>query len=438
MYQAKEEAKLQDLYLVTLRSGPFSHENFSPSEDLLKFLSNECKVLVVGAGGLGCELLKDLALSGFRNIEVIDLDVVDVTNLNRQFLFRQQDVGKPKAEVAAAFIAKRIKDINIKGHYANIYDQSREFYRQFNLVVAGLDSIDARRWLNETLIDLVETDEDGTIDVSTVIPLIDGGTEGFRGQARVIIPKMSACFECNLDLFPPQVSYPLCTIANTPRLPEHCIEYASVILWPQLQPFGVGTKVDGDNPEHVKWIFERAQERANQFHIQGVTYRLSQGVIKHIIPAVASTNAIVAASCANEAFKLATYIANPLNNYMLYNGESGVYTYAFENERREGCPACGRAQPKKICVSPKWTLADLIEVLREDTELRVKSPSLTVSSRALYYSSPASLEQATKENLTQHLDCLLEEGCEVFLTDPALPLGRKLQIFFHKCSKKNK
>eukprot|EP00871_Galdieria_phlegrea_P002978 jgi/Galph1/3681/GphlegSOOS_G2351.1 len=432
------EPQSYDLQLLTCRSGPFAHPSFQPSQEVLEFLKNECKVLVVGAGGLGCELLKDLALCGFRNIQVIDLDVVDVTNLNRQFLFRQEDIGKSKAEVAARFITRRITGIHIKGHYANIYDQPREFYKQFNLVVAGLDSIDARRWLNAVLVELVQTEEDGSVDLSTVIPLIDGGTEGFKGQARVIIPKISACFECNLDLFPPQVSYPLCTIANTPRLPEHCVEYVTVVLWPQLNPFGNGVKIDGDNPEHVKWITERAQERANEFHIQGVNYRLSQGVVKHIIPAVASTNAIIAAACATEALKLATYIAQPLNNYMMFNGEFGIYTYSFENERRKDCPACGRPEPKKICVSPKWTLADLIEVLREDNELQIKHPSLKTVSRALYYSSPPSLEQATREALSQCLDILVEEGEEVFLTDPVLPMGRKLQIFFHKCSRGNK
>ena len=117
---------------------------------------------------------------------------------------------------------------------------------QFNLIICGLDSVEARRWINATLVNMVDSDNPESLK-----PLIDGGTEGmlslyqpflcdssafagFKGQARVILPTVTSCYECSLDMLNKPTAFPICTIANTPRLPEHCIEWASVLEWPRV------------------------------------------------------------------------------------------------------------------------------------------------------------------------------------------------------------
>lgn len=417
-------------YLLRHSAAHSKHLSPSAADATQTFLREHCKILIIGAGGLGCELLKDVALSGFRHIHVIDLDTIDVTNLNRQFLFRSADVGKPKATVAAAFVNSRVPGLNVVAHHANIMDFDQDFYRQFNIVIAGLDSIDARRWLNAMLVGLVELEPDGSPKQSTVIPLIDGGTEGFQGQARVIYPRFSSCFECTVGLFPPARNFPLCTIANTPRLPEHCIEYANVVLWDKLKPFG-DVKLDLDNVEHTSWLYEQAKARAEQFGIQGVTYRLTQGVAKNIVPAVASTNAIIAAACANEAVKMITSIGINMSDYMMYNGRDSVYTYTYESEKRPDCPVCGAPVPRKLKANADSTLAEFLEVLAADPDLRSRKPFLrTAAGKTLYASAPPTLQKATAGNLERCLSALFDSGAELTLTDRDLPFVRTLFVNF--------
>lgn len=140
---------------------------------------------------------------------------------------------------------------------------------------------------------------------------------------------------------PPETTYPLCTIKETPRLPEHCIQYAFVIEWPLHFPT---RKLDGDSPEDMKWVCARAEERAKLFGIEGVTYRLTMGVVKNIIPAVASTNALVAAACVNETFKILTGCNYKMNNYMQYMGQTRVSVSMFEYERSPDCLVCSRKE----------------------------------------------------------------------------------------------
>src|SRR3989338_9483713 len=104
------------------------------------------KVLVVGAGGIGCELLKNLVLSGFENIEIIDMDTIDLSNLNRQFLFRHHHIGAPKSVVARESALAFNPLAKIVAHHANIKEArfGVSFFQQFSLVMNALDNLDAR------------------------------------------------------------------------------------------------------------------------------------------------------------------------------------------------------------------------------------------------------------------------------------------------------
>ena len=285
-----------------------------------------------------------------------------------------------------------------------IQDKPLDFYEQFHVIVLGLDSLEARRYMNSVACSFLEFDADGSPNLATVKPLIDGGTEGFKGHARVLIPGVTPCFECTLWLFPPQTKFPLCTLAETPRTAPHCIEYAKIVLWPRERP---DDEFDADADEHMNWIFEKAAERAKAYGIPGVTYHLTQGVVKNIIPAIASTNALIAAACALEAFKLVTLCCTGLNNYMMYVGTDSIYTLSSSYEKDESCPICSAGVA--VTVPEDATLQQVVDAMVGDEGLgkHLSAPSVSYGAANLYMRG--ALESATRGNLARKMSDLIAE-----------------------------
>lgn len=197
---------------------------------LKKILGEECfnrirstKVVMIGAGGIGCELLKDLVLTGYGEIHIVDLDTITLSNLNRQFLFRQKDIDKSKSLT----VSKAVESFNYLGvklvpHHGNVMDTKQfpiEFWSQFSFIFNALDNLEARSYVNRMALFVKK-------------PLMESGTTGYAGQIQPIYPYYSECFDCQPKETPK--SFPVCTIRSTPSQPVHCITWAKEFLFHQL------------------------------------------------------------------------------------------------------------------------------------------------------------------------------------------------------------
>lgn len=142
------------------------------------------KVLVVGAGALGNEVLKNLALLGVGTVYVVDFDEIERSNLTRSVLFRQRDCGQPKAEIAATALRDLNPDVFVRGFHANVItDVGLGLFRDVDVVVGCLDNREARLWVNRQCWKV------GT-------PWIDGGIQEINGVVKTFVPPDSACYEC--------------------------------------------------------------------------------------------------------------------------------------------------------------------------------------------------------------------------------------------------
>lgn len=382
--------------------------NFVIGEEGKKLLT-ERRVLVIGAGGLGCELLKSLAMSGIKHIEIIDMDTIDVSNLNRQFLFRQKDVGRYKSEVAAEFVKRRVPDCEIIAHTCKIQEKPTEWYQTFDIVIGGLDNVNARIWMNNKAVDIA-------IDNNQIIPYIDGGSEGWKGHCRFVKPLETSCMSC-VDSFPAQKVFQFCTIATNPRQPEHCVAWVMDVLWPKERP---NEKLDGDNDEHLEYVVKNANIHAKKFNLGEVTPFMARGVIKGIIPAIASTQAYVASVCTTEAIKYLTGMA-PNGSNIQMSGNNGTNVINISINRVETCPVCSRKPIPTFEIESTATIQDLIDSITK--KLDIPNPRLIAGSSIVY--NPL-LFPDSRNNLPKPLTDFYKDGDEIGIPNHDVILTIKL------------
>lgn len=243
--------------------------------------------------------------------------------------------------------------------------------------------------------------------------IIDGGTEAFNGQARIIIPYDTACYECTLSLMPKEAdTFQLCTIANTPRTPEHCIAYIMMITW--WEQFGgeenkdKSRRYDTDSYDDMNWIYIRALERAKQYGIEGVTYENSLGFVKKIVPAIASTNSKIAGSCASECLKLLTGCNLPVDNWYASYQQNQINESPQKMERTEGCIVCN-LDGIELEVSRNITVEKFVLILEE----KIGYKDLTVvTDRGEYFyaANPPTMFEAHKSKMPIKIGELLDAG----------------------------
>ncbi|CAG8765007.1 9149_t:CDS:2, partial [Acaulospora colombiana] len=122
-------------------------------------------------------------------------------------------------------------------------------------------------------------------------------------------------------------------------------------------------------------------------------------------------------ACCNEAFKIVTTSQPYLNNYMMYTGNEGVYTYTFEHEKKPDCPVCGN-QSIPLEVRKDITVEEFIQLLQEKPEIQLKKPSLSTSTNEkIYWQSPPFFEERTRPNLEKELSSIVNDGEDIVITD---------------------
>lgn len=178
------------------------------------------KYFVVGAGAIGCELLKNFAMIGVGAengcVTVTDMDLIEKSNLNRQFLFRPSDVQQSKSSTAARVIKGMNPDMKVVAHENRVCPETEkiyndDFFEVLDGVANALDNVNARIYMDRRCVYYRK-------------PLLESGTLGTKGNTQVVVPFLTESYSSSQD--PPEKSIPICTLKNFPNAIEHTLQWA--------------------------------------------------------------------------------------------------------------------------------------------------------------------------------------------------------------------
>jgi molybdopterin-synthase adenylyltransferase len=154
-------------------------------------------VLVIGAGGLGAPALLSLAHRRVREITLLDPDRVELSNLHRQIVYRERDVGRPKVECAKREIEARFPHVHVDARPIAFTGEVREMVSDYSVVIDATDGFDTKLFIHDACVD-------------HGVPYVFGGVVGTDGQAMGVLPEGSACVRCLFDEAPPPGAAPTC------------------------------------------------------------------------------------------------------------------------------------------------------------------------------------------------------------------------------------
>ncbi|MHA2203251.1 MAG: ThiF family adenylyltransferase [Candidatus Hodarchaeales archaeon] len=245
-------------------------------------------ILVAGVGGTGSELAKNLALLGIGSLILVDDDTIEYSNLNRQMLFKEEDVGQKKAKIAKKRIQEQFNpDIKIKQYSNKLQNIPQKIFQKVDIIAGCVDNFLARQFLNAMAIELK-------------IPLIDSATDGYFGQIQYIKPRVTACLACETPP-PPDETRVLtapCTLVGVPRVREHC-------AWKALYEFNAKHEREPieTSPEDIIELTKFANSCAEEYNFGPFNKKELLQLILFHVPSLITVNAVASGIQSQEIVK---------------------------------------------------------------------------------------------------------------------------------------